>query len=262
MISRRTFVGRSAAGLCGLALPTTLRTPRGKGLGVQQAGRGSFVDLIRQPDAIVVRDPSGEQRLTSAPQGRWDGVGVSVRVVEGPDALRIELTAPAVRIQRIGLRWPGRLEATRLLLGDAWERGYGDLEWRGFVPDRVMPWYVAAWDGTLTHAYGVRTGARAFCFWQVDERGLVLWADVRSGGAPLELGARVLHVCDVVCRAGRPGESAFAALRAFCRQMCAAPRLPTEPVYGSNDWYYAYGKNSADTVLADAQHIVDLSPTV
>jgi alpha-galactosidase len=262
MISRRTFVGRSAAGLCGLSLPPTLLTLRGGGRDAPQAGGGSFVDLIRQPDAVVVRAADGEQRLTSAPQGRWDGVGVSVRVAEGPGALRIELTSPTVGIQRIGLRWPGRLDATRLLLGDAWERGYGDLEWRGFVPDRVMPWYVAAWDGTLTHAYGVRTGARAFCSWQVDERGIVLWADVRSGGAPLELGARVLHVCDVVCRAGRQGESAFQALRAFCRQMCATARLPTEPVYGSNDWYYAYGRNSADTVLGDALRIVDLSPAV
>jgi alpha-galactosidase len=220
------------------------------------------VDLLRQPDAVVIRIAAGEQRLAAARADRWDGAGVSVRTVEDAGALRIELTAPTVGVLRIGLRWTGRLEATRLLLGDAWERGYGDLEWRGFVPDRVMPWYVAAWDGTFTHAYGVRTGARAFCSWQVDERGIVLWADVRSGGAPLALAARVLHVCDVVCREGKPGESAFAALLAFCRHMCAAPRLPTEPVYGSNDWYYAYGRNSADTVLADAQHVVDLSPSV
>jgi alpha-galactosidase len=260
MISRRTFVQRTTAALGGLSLPTTLLTPRGGGLAAQPAGASSFVDLIRQPDAVVVRVTSGEQRLTSAPQGRWDAAGVSVQLVEGPGAVRIELTAPTVGIQRIGVRWPGRLATTRLLLGDAWERGYGDLEWRGFVPDRVMPWYVAAWDGTLTHAYGVRTGAHAFCSWQVDERGIVLWAEVRSGGVPLTLGPRVLHVCDVVCRKGRPGESPFAALRAFCRQMCAAPRLPPAPVYGSNDWYYAYGRNSADTVLADTQHIVELSP--
>jgi alpha-galactosidase len=150
---------------------------------------------------------------------------------------------------------------TRLILGDAWERGYGDLEWRGWAPDRVMPWYFATYDGSLTHAYGVRTGARALCFWQVDAEGVSLWADVRSGGAGVQLGPRVLDVCDVVCRAGHDGESAFAAIHAFCRQMCGHPRLPRQPVYGSNDWYWAYGKNSAETVLADAQHIVELSPS-
>jgi alpha-galactosidase len=64
----------------------------------------------------------------------------------------------------------------------------------------------------------------------------------------------------VTCRAGRAGESAFAALHAFCKQLCASPRLPAQPVYGSNDWYWAYGKNSADTVLADADRIIELSP--
>jgi alpha-galactosidase len=116
------------------------------------------------------------------------------------------------------------------------------------------------WDGMRTHTYGVRTGASAFCSWYVDLDGISLWADVRSGAAPLDLGSRVLAVCDVVCRAGRDGESAFAAIHAFCKQMCASPRIPAAPVYGSNDWYYAYGKNSASTVRADADHIVELSP--
>src|SRR6185503_96451 len=157
---------------------------------------------------------------------------------------------------RLQLRWRGSLAPTRLIMGDAWERGYGDIEWRGLVPDRVMPWYFAAWDGRLTHGYGVRTGAKAFCFWQADAQGISLWIDVRSGGVGLELGERSLIACDVLCRAGRDGETAFAAIHAFCRQMCPNPRLPPKPVYGSNDWYWAYGKNSAATVIADAQHIV------
>jgi len=126
-----------------------------------------------------------------------------------------------------------------------------------------MPWYAATFDGTLTHAYGVRTGARAkaMCFWQIDPAGISLWADVRAGGVGVQLGDRTLDVCDVVCRAGKPGESSFAAIHAFCKQMCDDPRVVPQPVYGSNDWYWAYGKNSATSVIADAQHIVSLSPT-
>jgi alpha-galactosidase len=123
-----------------------------------------------------------------------------------------------------------------------------------------MPWYAATFDGSRTHAYGVRTGPRAFCMWQIDPEGVSLWADVRSGGAALRLGDRTLEVCGVVCRRGRTGESAFAALRAFCAAMCRSPRMPPHPVYGHNDWYWAYGKNSADSVLADTRHIVELSP--
>jgi alpha-galactosidase len=83
---------------------------------------------------------------------------------------------------------------------------------------------------------------------------------VRSGSAGVQLGERTLAVCDVLCRAGRADESAFAAVHAFCRRMCPNPRLPSQPVYGSNDWYWAYGKNSADTVRVDAQSLVELSP--
>lgn len=225
--------------------------------------RAQLVDLMRPPDRVAVETASGVRPLSAraGTAGRWEGSGVTVQLGPVRGAARLQLSAPSVGVARVGLRWNERLDATRLVLGDAWERGYGDLEWRGLVPDRVMPWYVLASDGARTDGYGVRTGANAFCFWQVDAEGISLWADVRSGGVPVQLGARTLDVCDVVCRAGADGESPFAALHAFCRQMCPDPRLPAAPVYGHNDWYYAYGDNSAATMRADAEHIVALSPT-
>ena len=95
-------------------------------------------------------------------------------------------------------------------------------------------------------------------------QGVSLWADVRSGGVGVQLGDRdARRLRRRVPRRTRRRESAFAALHAFCRQMCpeAPAPPPRQPVYGSNDWYWAYGKNSADTVRADAAHIVELSPT-
>jgi alpha-galactosidase len=256
MTNRRTFIQQGAVAMAATALPLPriLRNSR----------RGAeLVDLMRPPDRGAVETASGLARLqaVSGGGGRWEGAGVSVELVGVPGATRVRLSAASAGVARIGLRWNARLNATRQLLGDAWERGYGDLEWRAFVPDRVMPWYVLAFDGTRTDGYGVRTGANACCFWQVDREGITLWADVRSGGVPVRLGARTLDVCDVVCRAGGEGESAFAAQRAFCRQMCEHPRLPSAPVYGHNDWYYTYGDNSAATMRVDAEHIVELSPT-
>jgi len=255
--SRREFVQCGAASMLGAALPLSMVTGRA-------ALPPGFLDLSQPPDRVIVQSGLGRQQLRRAPgsNSRWDGAGVSVSTVSASGtSLRVELAAPGAAVQRVGLRWRGRLDTMRLLVGDAWERGYGDFEWRGFVPDRVMPWYVMASDGVRTHGYGVRTGADAFCSWQVDPAGVTLWADVRSGGTAVQLGPRVLTVCTVICRAGLAGESAFAAEHAFCRQMCPEPRLPGAPVYGSNDWYWAYGKNSAATVTADANHIVELSPS-
>jgi len=220
----------------------------------------SFLDLRHAPDLVVAQTDTGETRLLSVTAGRWESGDIIVRLLDRPGATRVQLSAPTTSIKRIHLRWRGNIDATRLILGDAWERGYGDLEWRAFVPDRSMPWYFATYDGTLTHTYGVRTGANALCFWQADPGGISLWADVRSGGIGVKLGERTLDVCDVVSRFGRGNESAFAAIHAFCKQMCEQPRLPSQPVYGSNDWYWAYGKNSAATVLTDARNIVELSP--
>lgn len=258
MASRRQFIEStllSAAGLPLLSGESRLES------WPHDATSRTFVDLRRPPDLLRVQTEAGELRLQSAAAGRWTGSDIAVTTEAYRDGLKVSLSAPKTGIRRLHLRWRAELSATRLILGDAWERAYGDLEWRGWAPDRVMPWYAATMDGSRTHAYGVRTRPRAFCCWQIDPEGLSLWADVRSGGVALRLGERQLAVCEVVSREGKPNESAFAALHAFCGQMCGNPRLPARPIYGSNDWYWAYGKNSAESVLTDAQHIAELSPS-
>ncbi len=260
MTSRRGFLKKGAVSALGLSLPLD-GIARRKAAGSEARRTAPFLDLARPPDGVLVQTDSRWVRLNSGPNGRWTHGEITVGTREVADALRVELSAPSTSVMRVHLRWHGDLGHVRLLLGDAWERGYGDLEWRTFVPARVMPWYFAAWDGERTDIYGVRTGGASFCFWQADPSGITLSADVRSGGAGILLGERELRVCDVLCRAGRASESAFSALREFCGVMCPSPRLPSAPVYGHNDWYAAYGDNSATSVLADAHRIVELSPT-
>ena len=55
----------------------------------------------------------------------------------------------------------------------------------------------------------------------------------------------------------KDNENAFATVRRFCKQMCDKPRTVATPVYGINDWYFAYGNNSADLIL---QHTSLLAP--
>ena len=254
MPSRREFLKQTALAGVGVSLPAADHAQR-----TPSAAAPGFFDLHQPPASVTVRTANGDERLALSGDD-WRGNGIAVTIQRSGTATRVRLSAPGAAVRRAHLRWRGPTDAIRLVLGDAWERGYGDLEWRGLAPDRVMPWYVATYDGQLTHGYGVRTGPKAFCFWHVDEGGISLFADVRSGSAPVELGERPLDVCDVVCRPGRRGESSFAALHALCRDLCPAPKNPAQPAYGSNDWYWAYGKNSAATFLADARRIVELSP--
>lgn len=216
------------------------------------------VDVLRTPDLVKAFGPEHQEiSLTKGGANRWSGGGAAIEIDVREDRLVVSLNGKGV--SQIQLRWRGDGSGIKRYLGDAWERSYADLAWTGEAPNRVMPWYFMAHDGRLTHGYGVRTGAGAFCFWMADSEGISLWADVQSGGVPVELGDRTLTVAEVVCRPGRGGESAFAATQAFCRQMSPSPRLTKLPVYGTNDWNYAYGNNSAELIANVSGLISELS---
>jgi alpha-galactosidase len=220
----------------------------------------NFTDLTQPPNTVEVVLADHTATLSAGKPGQWAGDGVEVMMRAKP-AGEVLLKAPGVPVKKVHLHWAATFETNAIFLGDAWERAYGDLQWKPLGETGPMPWYFLVTDGVATHGYGVMTGPAAMCCWKVDAQGIDLWADVRSGGVGVELGDRMLTVCTVTVREGRPGESAFAAACAFCRQMSPHPRIPRQPVYGFNDWYCAYGANTADAFLKDAAYVASLSPT-
>lgn len=224
------------------------------------AGRrlGKF-SLLRDPDHVVVQD---EGEMVSAVKARdgWRSGDVRVLVSEDDGRLRVTVSATKTLICHVMLRWEARIPAGARILGDHWERGYGDLEWRGIVSERVMPWYFLLFAEGETYGAGVRTGAGAMCYWTVDPRGVSLRLDLRCGGQGVELKGRRLDAAVVVERAGEPGETAHAAARGLCRMLCPRPLMPAAPVYGGNDWYFCYGRNSERLILEHAQLVADLAP--
>jgi alpha-galactosidase len=224
---------------------------------VRSTSPGVFPDLMREPDVVTAHSESGPLPLKRA-GSRWSAAGVEVatevrKADDGPEAA-ISITAPGKPLARVHLRWTARVPETWRFLGDHWERSYGDLEWRGMVGDRLMPWYFLASDTRSMRGYGLRTGASSVGYWQVDAGGVSLWLDVRNGGSDVLLGDRRLEAAIVVGSAD--------GARALCRRMCRHPRLPAEPVYGSNNWYYTYGENcSAEALLRDSQLMAELAPS-
>jgi alpha-galactosidase len=258
MINRRHFFGRLLA--ASSVLPAAASAAGAAPQRTHRAGTGAAFDLTRPPDLVTVFTEDEAVDLQAGPGDVWRKGGLEVRAARTAEGFAVSLAAPAAAVLRIRLRWHANLSAVRLFLGDHWERSYGDLEWRGEVPNRVMPWYFMAWDGARTTGAGVATGAGALCFWNADRSGVSLWADLRNGGSGVRLGERVLPVCTVQSRAGRPGESPFAATRAFCRQLCPRPLLPVAPVFGTNDWYYSYGDSRPETLLDTTRLVVSLCP--
>lgn len=158
-------------------------------------------------------------------------------------------------ISFLTLRWKQRMEGRTAILGDAFERSYGDLEWRGIVPERVMPWYCVAVQGTACEGYGVRVRPNAFCYWQLDQAGISLTLDLRCGGSDAFL-RQELCAAELVYL--REDTSPFAFLQRFCLALSDHPKTAGRPVYGSISWYYLYAASSSEQILKDARLMAEL----
>lgn len=219
-------------------------------------------DFLRFPDRVNLHSLKEAVPLSQHSEGTWSASGVECLLKLDSTRLTIFLSSPNRPVSRLHLRWQTEFPQRVRFLGDCWERSYGELEWRGLSPERVMPWYMLIYDGQSTLGLGVETRSRSLCFWQTDAEGVSLWLDVRCGSQGVELGTRTLEAATVAFRRGKEDESPFQVAQAFCRQLCESPRLPDHPVYGGNNWYYAYGKSSATSILDDAKLISDLSPNL
>ncbi len=260
-LNRRTFLSGTTAAIAAAASPIDLS------LACAQTTRreDGLLDLLRYPNRAAAYAEGSRDRIElTRNAANWSATGngrnLELRTELAPEALDLKVSAPNVPLTRIHLRWNLKVPADVLVVGDAWERSYGDLAWRGIVPERPLPWYFAIYHDGITHGYGVKTGASAFCFWQVDAEGVSLWLDLSNGGSGVLLGSRELHAATVVTYQGRAGEQPQSSIAALCRKMCPAPRLPSGPIYGTNDWYYAYGRNSAEGILRDTDLVVALAP--
>lgn len=273
-VSRRSLLVTGAAALGGVSLGLTSPALEAQATARQNAASraqrtaraSSFLDILRSPDQVtayasftktlpsdrIALERHGEEWVSTRAQ-------VECKLKEG--ALQITLSAPATEMSVVHLRWHARVDPKMLVLGDAWERSYGELGWRNLIPERVLPWYFATSDGDECHGYGVKTDVRALCFWQVDEQGVSLWLNVCNGGQGVRLGQRKLSMATIVARRGVAGEESMAAVTELCKAMCAHTSRPLQPIYGANDWNYSYGSSTAETILRDTEFIATLAPS-
>ena len=228
--SRRGLLARSAATL---AVPAAVRAN-------QSPRANPLLNISGAPNLVQAFTENASANLERS-GSRWQAQNIEVGVLPQANGSFVTLLSPKSPVLRIHLRWQVEVPANLQYLGDAWERSYGDLAWRGMEPERIMPWYFLAFDGSSTVACGVKTGASALCFWQVDPAGLSLWLDVRNGGRGVKLGTHQIHVASTVVEF-YPETKPFTAAKQFCRRLSPTCLLPEKPVYGGNNWYYAYGK--------------------
>lgn len=199
-----------------------------------------MIEIQRRPDTVEIQVEDGA--VTDA----------AVEFEEKSDRLTVLLTAKNDRPRFIVMRWRGVIDRPVQIHGDDWERLSGDKCFEGLNADRYHPWYFVMTDGKTVDAAGVAVRPNSFVSFSCDGEGVTAWFDVRCGGTGVSLGGRRLAVADLICR-HYDGISVFEAEKRFCRALCSDPILPKEPVYGGNNWYYAYGKSSPAEILSDAR---------
>lgn len=219
---------------------------------ILKINRPDFIELTTETKTVTAKWENDDYNLDD----------INVKLNQDNEHLAIFLTAQTSKVKWIKLRWNNlSWDKNVRFLGDAWERGYGDMEWKGMNPNRFMPWYFCAKSEAKSICYGVKVRPSAMCFWQVDSLGMTLFLDVRCGGSGVNLKGRVIKLADVIA-CEMCDCTSFEAMQEFCGQMCEDPILPKYPVYGSNNWYYAYGKSSESEILADCDYILNLTKDI
>ncbi len=212
-------------------------------------------DIGRMPDSICV--------ITQTDKGTQKGAfyqaeDIVAEAVQKDTVTEVFLTADHSAVREVILLFKGLGENAGLVLGDHWERGYGDLEWKSASLAGAMPWYFLTDNGKSVCGYGVKVQAAAICWWEIAERDILLHLDVRCGGMGVLLGGRRLKVAEIVMKQYEK-ENAFEAAVSFCGCMSNSSIYRKEPVYGSNNWYYAYGNSSREEILGDTAYLASMT---
>lgn len=211
--------------------------------------------IMREPDRIQLMYGSYKNQKKV-----WlsDQSDVSVSFEPTDSGMKVLVTGNETPITFIKCRWYGKLPVGCRLLGDAIERAYGDLKYEGIRPERIMPWYFAVNDKENHAGYGVKVRPDSFVHWQADPSGITLWLDLRCGTNGYRLGGKTALAAEIVEHHASDTDT-FDFLREFCEKMSDSPVLSDKPVYGFNNWYYAYGNISAEGVLNDSKLLHDLT---
>jgi alpha-galactosidase len=200
--------------------------------------RRNFVKLSATTVAALlfsrITYASGDTALMNSPNEVWGQAGaewfqlkssgrvftykdVEVSIKTNGNASGIFIQSPSTALSGIRLKWKHQTSVSAKILGDHWERTYGDMAWKSVDSHIKNPWYVLLNDTGHTACFGVKTGANTICWWAVNTDSIELTLDTHSGGSGVQLGARKLHAADIVTTESTATENAFATARRFCQ---------------------------------------------
>lgn len=214
------------------------------------------ISIKKTPDSVYLEGENGYIKADKKGDVFESIIGC-VEFCNNGNALGVLLAGNNAPVKRIRIRWNCDFSQVLRVMGDSPGVARGDLGWYSVIPDRPMTWYFCVANGKTTNGYGVKTGCNSFAFWQCDSCGITLILDVRNGGEGVLL-KETLSCAEIVEYIGKEGENSYFVTKTLCKLMCDKPNIPKRPVFGLNNWYYAYGNISRESVLEDARLTAEL----
>ena len=218
---------------------------------------GNWISVLRKPDFVTGATEATPLRFE---EKAAYSCPVQFDYLVGEHSAKVVVYPSGSPVKYLKLRFEGDLTFIDKVYGDQWERSSPGayLEWRSVMSSRVLPWFCYVRGNDQTACYGVKTGADCFAFWQVDTHGITLFLNLCCGNDGTDLQEPIV-ACEVVQLFGAEGEDTYKTARAFSQMMCEQPVLPVTPIYGVNNWYWAYGDISREIVLKETDYLMQMT---
>ena len=216
-----------------------------------------WISILRKPDFVTGATEASPLRFEEKPDF---GCPVQYQYIVEENSAKIVIEPSGSPVKYLKLRFNGDFTFVDKVYGDQWERSSvgAYLEWRSVMSSRVLPWFCYVRGSNQTACYGIKTGADCLAFWQVDTHGITLFLNLCCGNDGTDLQEPIV-ACEVVQLFGAEGEDTYKTVRQFSGMMCETPVLPKTPIYGVNNWYWAYGNISREIVLAETDYLIQMT---
>ena len=217
-----------------------------------------FVDLLRKPDFVYGATDASDLRFEENDNGVDCPVQYEYKVEK--DSAKIIVYPSGSPVKYLKFRFCGDLSFVDKVYGDQFERQSfkAYLEWRSVMGSRILPWFCYVIGNKQMACYGVKTGCDCFAMFQVDTHGVTLFLNLCNGNEGTDLQEPLL-ACEVVQLFGAEGADEYDIAKVFAKKMCDNPVLPQEPIFGVNNWYWAYSHISFESVLQESEYLKEMT---
>ncbi len=117
-MNRRNFIQLTGASLASLIISEYVKA------------EGKKVSLMQMPDEVKIRSGDVDYALQSSDKQTWAFRDVIVKLKNTKDSVAVFVHSPTLALQEVQLSWKIPATKNAVVLGDAYERTYGNISWQ------------------------------------------------------------------------------------------------------------------------------------